>query len=138
MTKMNVNQFATNFLAGKYAMGTTQDMVNAGWLDWFCRDCQLVVRLEKLFARLQTVLKVQTKFDPDQTFVSFKNNASFAGPLFDDFRICDIKTGEVLYSFIPKGAKGKAELWGRENGFNAPLVVGSWNDVKRFMKEKAE
>ena len=63
--------------------------------------------------------------DLDSTYVFFKNNCPFDGPLYDDFRICDIESGNVLYTVTPKsGHTGKAELWGRENDFEEPLKTG--------------
>ena len=46
------------------------------------------------------------------------------GPLYDDFRIVDIETGNVIYTVIPKcGHSGLAELWGRENNFEGPILT---------------
>ena len=63
--------------------------------------------------------------DLDSTYVFFKNNCPLGGPLYDDFRICDVESGNVLYTVTPKcGHTGEAELWGRENEFDGPLKTG--------------
>ena len=47
------------------------------------------------------------------------------GPLYDDFRICDVETGNVIYTVTPKsGHSGEAEIWGKENDFKCPIVTG--------------
>ena len=54
------------------------------------------------------------------------------GGLYDDFRICDIKSGEVIYTITPRDNHGKATVWGRENNFDEPLAEGTWNHVTTF------
>jgi len=44
-----------------------------------------------------------------------------------------METGNVIYTIVPRsGHTGKAEVWGRENNFDGPLVQGKWKDVKTF------
>ena len=43
--------------------------------------------------------------------------------------------GDVIYNIVPRsGHSGKAEVWGKENGFKAPLVQGTWKDIKKFFE----
>lgn len=103
-----------------------------GFFDWFCRDSALMGRSEKLIAKLMSIVE-STKIDKDNYYVFFKNNCPCNGDLYDDFRICDLESGEVIYTIVPKSAhSGKAEVWGKENGFELPVVAGSWRDVKKF------
>ncbi|MDR0390461.1 MAG: hypothetical protein LBH59_01025 [Planctomycetaceae bacterium] len=69
-------------------------------------------------------------------YVIFRNNCPVHGRLYDDFRICDINTENVVYTIIPSSGhdsiKGKAQVWGCENDYNEPLVNGTWKDVQKF------
>lgn len=105
------------------------------WYDWFCRESSLENKGKKLLQKLRTIADSK-KFDNDKTYVFFKNNCPCIGSLYDDFRICDIETGDVLYTVIPasghKCNKGKAEVWGRENDFAEPIIEGTWREVKSW------
>lgn len=109
------------------------------WFDWFCREEQLPKKGERLLNKL-TEIADSDKFDNDSTYVFFKNNCPLDGSLYDDFRICDVKTGEVIYTVIPssgfKATKGKAIVWGRENDFQEPLVMGTWNKIVNWFYKK--
>lgn len=110
-----------------------QDPSNCfGFYDWFCKDSSLKNKAKTLVGRLQTILKNNKRFNPNTTYVFFKNNCS--NKLYDDFRICNIKTGEVLYTVTPRDPheNGKASIWSCENKFKEPLVIGSWTDIKKF------
>ena len=61
--------------------------------------------------------------DATKNYTFFKNNCPMQGPLYDDFRICDIETGDVVYTVSPKsGHTGLAEVWGSANDFKGPLA----------------
>ena len=98
--------------------------------DWFCKDKSLKPKSEKLFKMVKRWVKKRNT-DVDTTYVFFKNNCPMNGPLYDDFRICDRETGNVIYTITPRcGHSGKAEVWGRHNEFQGPLIVGeSMNDI---------
>ena len=105
------------------------------WYDWFCKESSLVNKGRVLLQRLNSIM-YSHKIDRKNTYVWFKNNCPLAGHTFDDFRISDIETGEVIYTVVPRSGHevklGKAEVYGRENHFSEPLVSGTWKDVKRF------
>ena len=107
--------------------------INALWYDWFCKETSLENKGKTLLQRLNAI-SGSKKFDNDKTYVFFKNNCPCDGSLFDDFRICDIKTGDVIYCVVPKSGYnsnyGKAEVWGRENKFDDPIIEGTWKEVK--------
>ena len=102
-----------------------------GFFDWFCKDSSLKNKAKVLFAKLKSVVR-SGKFDPTKTYVFFKNNCPGCGKLYDDFRICDIETGHVLYTVSPSNGRGKAEVWGVDNDFEEPLVCGTWREVKMW------
>ena len=93
--------------------------------DWFCKDSSLQNKSWKLMKQVKTFLKHNPQIDLLTHYVFFKNNCPVNGPLYDDFRICNIETGDVVYTVIPKcGHSGKAEIWGRDDsGKFGPLKV---------------
>ena len=94
-----------------------------------CRDSSLEKKSENLFKKLNSISK-SSKFDLDKTYTFFKNNCPMNGPLYDDFRICDLESGDVIYTISSR--KGIHEVYGKENDFNYPLVEGKWIDIKNF------
>lgn len=105
------------------------------WFDWFCKDSSLQKKGEALLKKL-SMISSSKKFDNSKCYVLFKNNCPFSGSLYDDFRICDIETGDVIYTVCPKSGhkedNGKGNVWGRENGFEKPLFEGTWKEIKNW------
>lgn len=127
-----------DFLAGAFDAPDRDTQCDAGWYDWFCRDSSLVNKTKKLYKKLIRISKSK-KFNLDKTYVFFKNNCPMYGSLYDDFRICDIRTGNVIFTITPSNGhssgKGIAEVWGKENDFQEPLVEGKWKDVVNWFLE---
>jgi hypothetical protein len=93
-----------------------------GFYDWFCKDSSLRIRGERLMPKVIKFLKTQPTIDPEKHYVFFKNNCPMSGPTYDDFRICDLESGDVVFTVIPKCTHSeKAEIWGRENSFAEAL-----------------
>lgn len=106
---------------------------NSGFYDWFCPDNELADRADKLIELLKTICWNNKKFDPAKVYVFFKNSCPGMGATFDEIKVCDIKDGNVIYDIVPcSGHSRKAEVWGKENDFDEPIVHGSINDVQRF------
>ena len=105
------------------------------WHDWFCTDKALFNKGISLLKKLKQIIK-SSKLNPDDQYVFFKNNCPVDGRLYDDFRICDIKSDEVIYTIIPKSGhkcmQGKGAVWGKENNFEKPLYEGSWTEIKKW------
>ncbi|MBQ7820570.1 MAG: hypothetical protein IJ341_12850 [Bacteroidales bacterium] len=105
------------------------------WYDWFCRDSSLERKGKDLLKKLKMIAPSK-KFDNDKCYVFFKNNCPLYGSLFDDFRICDKETGDVLYCVVPKSGykrdNGRAQLYGVDNDFKEPLIEGTWRDIKKW------
>jgi hypothetical protein len=92
--------------------GTVGNCFN--FYDWFCKDSSLERKAHALFPRVKRFLKEHPEIDTQSTYVFFKNNCPGAGPLYDDFRICNEK--EVIYAVIPKCShSGQAEIWGKDD-----------------------
>jgi hypothetical protein len=101
--------------------GRSNDCYN--FYDWFCKDSSLERKSIKLMKQVKRWVKFRNT-DTDKCYVFFKNNCPMNGPLYDDFRICDRETGDVIWSVTPKsGHSGKAEVWGRQNDFKGPVAV---------------
>ena len=132
MADMNINTFVGKFLDGQFENPDVHTQCDAGWYDWFCRDESLRNKTRSLGKKVIQLLP-SNKVDGENMYVFFKNNCPMSGSLYDDFRICDMKTKEVIYTVIPRsGFTGQAEVYGRENDFDGPLVEGTWKDIKKF------
>ena len=105
------------------------------WFDWFCKDTSLINKGVSLIKKLKAISK-SNKFDNEKTYVFFKNNCPCIGNLYDDFRICDIETQDVIYTVIPKSGfkkdNGEAQVWGKENNFREPIISGTWKEIKNW------
>jgi hypothetical protein len=103
----------------------------------------LKAKSKSLLGTLRGIVKTGTKlFDPEKTYVFFKNNSPCAGGLYDDLRICDIESGKVLYSVCPKNpwygyrpvvafSAEDADRW------KNPLVFESMKDMREWFREPA-
>ena len=129
-----ITEWIEHFDNGDFESPDVSMQIDAGWYDWFCKDTSLRNKTRFLGKHLKTLIG-SPKFDPDKTYVFFKNNCPVVGTLYDDFRICDIETGDVLYTVTPRsGHSGEAEVHGCENGFDGPLAKGTWKDIKKFFE----
>lgn len=123
------------FNSGAFFSKDTKTQIKAGWFDWFCRDESLARKTLALAPKVRRVSK-SPKIDIDKVYLLFKNNCPLYGSLYDDFRICSIEDGGVVYTVIPKNGhnskKGITEIWGRENDFDAPLYEGDWKGALKW------
>jgi hypothetical protein len=131
----SVRQWIANFNMGCYSNDSTSTQIDAGWFDWFCKTPSLRNKTYKLAVKVKLLAK-SSKINQDTMYVWFKNNCPMVGKLYDDFRFADIETGDVVYTIVPKSGhthlNGCAEVWGKENNFEEPLVLGTWKDVRAF------
>jgi hypothetical protein len=135
---LSIREFLRKFDAGDFNSEDVNVQFDAGWFDWFCKDSALKAKTQKLAAKLKSLLP-SSKIDIDKHYVFFKNNCPLRGPLFDDFRICNLNSQEttVVWTIIPRsGHSGKAEVWGRANDFDEPVIEGSWKDVVKYFKNQ--
>jgi hypothetical protein len=132
---ISIKQWIGNFLTGEYADKDVDVQITAGWYDWFCKDTSLAAKTTNLGKKLISLFPSK-KIDADNMYVFFKNNCPIHGSLYDDFRICDLNTGKVIYTIVPKDPhnEGKSTVFGCENDFNGPLVKGKWKDVIAYFK----
>lgn len=135
---ITLRQWILNFESGMYKSKDKDTQCEAGWFDWFCKDSSLANKTQVLGKKFLQI-KDSSKINLDTMYIFFKNNAPMVGKLYDDFRICDIQTKDVLYCVTPAegytASKGQSSVWGRENDFKAALVQGSWKDVLNFFNK---
>ena len=132
MAEISIKEWVKNFKEGRYNSPSRGVQIEAGWYDWFCKDTSLANKTKELGNKLLSILD-SPKFDNDKCYVWFKNNCPMLGPLFDDFRIADLESGDTMYTIahLNEGSHGEHahwEVWGRENSFNEPLVNGNPTD----------
>lgn len=135
MANISLRKWIENYNKGAYNDPSLEVQCNAGWYDWFCKDSSLVSRLKKMAPKIIRIAKSK-KVDLDAMYVFFKNNCPVYGKLYDDFRLCNIESGKVVYTIVPSSGdlsnNGQAKLWGRENGFKEPLIEGTMNDIYEY------
>ena len=119
---------------------TDKEILNL-WYDYFCKPTSLVNKGRALIRKLKKIYKLnelsgRKYFDPNKTYVFFKNNCPFCGSLYDDFRICDLETREVIFTIQVNryDQKHSAELWGQPNNFEGAILEGSIKDVYNYFK----
>ena len=97
MQRKSLRYWIQAFLNGDYESPDRKTQIEAGWYDWFCKDSSLKAKTYKLGGVVKQI-KDGGKVNLDKTYVFFKNNCPLDGPLYDDFRICDIETGNVQFT----------------------------------------
>lgn len=129
----NLTTQVNEFLRGDYDAADHDTQCKSGWYDWFCKDKALAAKTQKLYNFILKIYKSK-KFDPQNVYVFLKNNCPTQGLLYDDFRICDLKTGNVLFNVSLKDSheNNKARVFDIKNGFDKPVVVGTPGDVVKW------
>ena len=122
------------FNQGKFDSVDLDVQIEAGWVNWFCRDSSLRAKTKKLYQKIKQIADSK-KFDKNKVYVSIKNNCPMNGTLYDSFSIVDIETDDVLFWITPsnghKDLKGKAVVASRDDDY-ANVIEGSWKDVVKF------
>ena len=117
-----------------------------GFYDWFCENYSLEDKSRVLLAKAKKIFELNRKsgnvfFNPETSYVWFKNNCPGDGTLYDDLRIADVETNEVLYCVVPhsghRSVRGQSELSGRPGGnpiteFVMDLAEGTWQNVLNY------
>ena len=113
--------------------------------DWFCKDASLPGKSKRLMASVRAIVKTGTKlFDPDKTYVFFKNNCPFEGGLYDDLRICDIESGDVLFNVCPRdphsGYRPRVAFESDDgtDRWGDPLVFETMKDLRAWFKDPSK
>lgn len=126
MTKATLRQQLEAFDKGIYLDGEGKESWCFNFYDWFCKEQSLKRKADTLFKQVKKFVGANPSIDLDKHYVFFKNNCPMNGPLYDDFRICDIAEGDVQYNVTAKsGHSGQAEVYTRANGFSEPTRTGA-------------
>lgn len=138
--RMTIREFLQDYIPNRdWADKSVDTACEDGWYDWFCRDKSLAGKTKALAGKLKQIVD-SPKIDPDNQYVFFKNNCPMNGSLYDDFRICDLKTGDVVFTIAPrsgfKADGGKGTIWGSPNNFTAPLFAGTWKEIKDWFNKE--
>lgn len=129
---ISVRQWLEKFNNGDFNKNDRSVQCDAGWYDWFCDDNKLSEKTIKL-GEMVKVISQSPKINIDTMYVWFKNNCPMSGLLYDDFRFADIESGDVIYTITPNsGHTGLAEVWGKENDFEKPIVEGRMATIYHF------
>ena len=131
---MTVCEFLERFKNGEFDSSDVNTQIEAGWFDWFCRDRALVNKTKDLAAKISQIMHSKL-FDPNNTYVFFKNNCPLYGKKYDSFGINDIDTGDNILYVSPKMGHDNAQLKDK-----ALVVVDSeehffdsWQEAKDFI-----
>lgn len=133
MTNTTLRQQLEAFDNGKYIDGEGKESWCYNFYDWFCKDESLKRKADTLFRQVKKFVGANPSIDLDKHYVFFKNNCPMNGPLYDDFRICDIKEGNVQYNVTAKSGHTKmAEVYTSAHGFSEPVRTGpTFTDLVR-------
>ena len=113
----------------EFKLNQHQDEGFYNFYDWFCSKKSLEKRALKLFKKLEKISN-SNKINLENNYSTFKNNCPMTGETYDDFRICEIETGDVIFNVSFR--KDFCEIWGKENDFAEHILKGSWEDVKNY------
>ena len=122
--KFNLNEFESRDL---------ETQIKAGWYDWFCKDESLANKTKRM-GTIVKQFKDGGKLNLDSMYVWFKNNCPLAGPLYDDFRIADIESGETLFTVQINCFREEKRytVYGKRNDFDTPLL--NTDSIKALVK----
>ena len=134
--EINLNEWVEKFDKYEFSDPHVSTQCDAGWYDWFCNDHALASKTKKLGKKLKQIMK-SDKVNCETSYVFFKNNCPMNGSLYDDFRICDIESRDVLWTITPSNGhngpdRGNSEVWGKVNEFENEIVSGTWQEVKDY------
>jgi hypothetical protein len=120
--EQSLRMWIESFNKGEFDSKDLQTQIKAGWYDWFCKDESLVNKTKRM-GNIVKQFKEGGKLNLDKMYVWFKNNSPLAGPLYDDFRIADIESGDTLFTIQINCFREERRytVYGKKNDFVTPL-----------------
>lgn len=138
--EITIQEFVKRFNNGEFDSHDRRTQCNAGWYDWWCKDNALARKTKTLGKKVEAIAD-SPRFDKTKTYVFFKNICPCVGPLYDQFSICDIETGDVLFcvQHLECGSHGcdraHWEVYSSDD-FRVPKVNGNWRAVLAYFMKK--
>lgn len=109
--------------------------IDAGWYDWFCSDTSLKNKTKKM-GNIIKQIKDGGKVDLNNMYVWFKNNCPMSGPLYDDFRIANIKDGatQLVIQIDSPWEDDKYAIYSVDDFFDKPvLLINSSRELVKWL-----
>ncbi len=101
-----------------------------GFGDWFCNVDNLPRKAKSLTPKICRLAK-SSKLNVNEQIVCLKN--IYDGERFrDNIKFVNQETEEVAFSIVVPSRRHLGEVWGHENGFTEPLVVGTMEEIYKF------
>ena len=97
--RMILRDWIKSFNEGVFDEAELETQIKAGWYDWFCKNTSLKNKTKRM-GQIIKQLKDTGKVNLDENYVWFKNNCPLNGPLYDDFRIANIKDGSSEFVVV--------------------------------------
>lgn len=133
--EINIREWDERFNDGKYESSDVQTQIEAGWYDWFCKDSSLVNKTKRM-GNIIKQIKPGGKVDLEKSYIWFKNNCPFNGPLYDDFRIADIESGTTLLviQIDNRANEFRYTVFARLNDFRTPVFSSnSFTEIIKWL-----
>lgn len=118
-----LDAFKNNIIMNEH--GNVGESAYYNFWDWFCSDCLLPEKAQKIFKLVRKFVKLVRKFvnlakiDTESVYVTFKNNLPLSGPGYDSIQFVDIESGSVKFWMTPKsGHTGLAEFTDLRNHYD--------------------
>jgi hypothetical protein len=130
--EQSLRMWIESFNKGEFDSKDFQTQIKAGWYDWFCKDESLANKTKRM-GNIVKQFKDGGKLNLDKMHVWFKNNYPLAGPLYDDFRIADIESGDTLFTIQINCFREEKRytVYGKKNDFDTSLF--NTNSIKELV-----
>lgn len=110
------------FNKGDFNAKDVATQIEAGWYDWFCKDSSLAKKTKRMGNIIKLFIE-GGRIDLDLHYVWFKNICPLGGPLYDDFRIAEIETNDIVFRVQIDSYREEERytVYGKFNDFDKPL-----------------